>query len=249
MVENKKVALFIDAENVSADFAEKIMEKVSDYGEVIIKRIFADWSNTKVKCWNKYVTKFSLKEQQKTSLKSGKNSSDILLIIDAMIILFERDIDVFCLASSDSDFTSLVQELREREKMVVGFGENKKLNKEFVNAFSEFIYLDEKAVKEPEPAEDNKPNKKLKPVSFLEKDKKDALVSILNKLIDAKGKAYLAQIGTDMKNKFPDFIPTNYGVNTMKEFMKKFVKENKSFEMLSEPDNKNSWYVTSKNIK
>lgn len=249
MVENKKVALFIDAENVSADHAEKIMEKVSDYGEVIIKRIFADWSNSKVKGWNKYVTKFSLREQQKTSLKSGKNSSDILLIIDAMIILFERDIDVFCLASSDSDFTSLVQELREREKTVVGFGENDKLNKEFVNAFSEFIYIDEKAVENIEPVEDNKPKKNAKPKSFIEKDKRDALVSILNKLIDTKGKAYLAQIGTDMKNKFPDFIPTNYGVNTMKDFMKKFVRENKKFEMLSELDNKNSWYVTLKSMK
>lgn len=48
-MENKKIALFIDAENISSDYAKFIFDKVSSYGEIIIKRIYADWTNEQPK--------------------------------------------------------------------------------------------------------------------------------------------------------------------------------------------------------
>ena len=228
MKENNIVAVFIDAENVSSKFADKIMEEASNYGDVIIKRAFADWSNGAVEPWRTAVSKHSIIAEQQFSAVRGKNSGDIALIIDAMVVLFEKNIDVFCLASSDSDFSRLVQELRERGKTVVGFG--KKITKqEFVNAFTEFIYLDE--IKEETPIEqevskDKKvPNRnKTKEQSLLEKGKMKTLVEIIERLIEEGGKALYSQIAKEMKNKYSDFIPKNYGYKTMKEFMNKLLK-------------------------
>jgi uncharacterized protein (TIGR00288 family) len=159
--DNKYVAVFIDAENISSRNAEQIFNEASNYGEIIVKRIFGDWShNNLALSWKEAISKYSIKAEQQFSFVSGKNTSDISLIIQAMIALFEKDIDVFCLVSSDSDFTYLVQEMREREKVVVGMGARTS-PQAFVNAFSEFIYLGEEAVKPLEVAEIEKDKKEI----------------------------------------------------------------------------------------
>ena len=108
MKENKRVAVFIDAENISAKYAARLIEEAANYGDVIVRRVFADWSSPNVQAWKETVARHSLIAEQQFSAVKGKNSGDISLIINAMVVLFEKDIDVFCLASSDSDFTRLV---------------------------------------------------------------------------------------------------------------------------------------------
>ena len=48
MKENKKVAVFIDAENISARFADRLLIEAANYGDVIIRRVYADWSSQNV---------------------------------------------------------------------------------------------------------------------------------------------------------------------------------------------------------
>ncbi len=43
-MENKSIAIFIDAENIPAKYTKSIFDIASDYGEVIIKRIYGDWT-------------------------------------------------------------------------------------------------------------------------------------------------------------------------------------------------------------
>ncbi|MFA5036910.1 MAG: NYN domain-containing protein [Candidatus Izemoplasmatales bacterium] len=140
--QNRKVAILIDAENVNSANARQIFDTMSTYGEVIIRQIFADWSNEAVKSWKTAISNYSIVSNQQFTFVPRKNSSDIALVIQAMVFLFERNVDIFCLVSSDSDFTRLVQELRERNKTVIGMGGRNSI-KSFVNAFSEFIYLGE----------------------------------------------------------------------------------------------------------
>lgn len=216
MKENKKVAVFIDAENISAKYAARLIEEAANYGDVIVRRVFADWSSPNVLAWKETVARHSLIAEQQFSAVKGKNSGDISLIINAMVVLFEKDIDVFCLASSDSDFTRLVQELREREKTVVGFG-LKQTAQAFVNAFSEFIYLDNSDAAEKEKTETRK--EPAKPDSILDESRRTALKEIIEKLIEDDGWALYARIGMEMKNKFADFVPKNYGCRSMKELI------------------------------
>ncbi len=215
MKENKKVAVFIDAENISARFADRLFAEAANYGDVIIRRVFADWSSVNVQAWKEVVNRHSLLAEQQFSAVKGKNSGDISLIINAMMVLFERDIDVFCLASSDSDFTRLVQVLREREKTVIGLG-LKQTAQAFVNAFSEFIYLDSEANKDTKPTPEKKKDKNQ---FVIEYDRLSALKEVIDKLIEEDGWALFARIATEMKNKFSDFIPRNYNCKSLKELM------------------------------
>lgn len=244
MAENRRVAVFIDAENISADFSEKILSEASNYGDVIIKRVFGDWSSPLLSSWKNKVGLLSLKPEQQFPAVKGKNASDISLIINAMTVLFEKDIDVFCLASSDSDFTRLVQELRERQKQVVGFG-NVQTNFAFVNSFSEFIYLNK-----PEPVKETvqkgktsskKAEKQEK--SIIPHEKMRALKEIIETLIEQNGKALYGTIGIEMKNRFSDFIPKNYGSKTMKEFILRHLKSIGNYEVKTSSDGTTMYIV------
>lgn len=225
MKENKRVAVFIDAENISAKYAARLIEEAVNYGDVIVRRVFADWSSPNVQAWKETVARHSLIAEQQFSAVKGKNSGDISLIINAMVVLFEKDIDVFCLASSDSDFTRLVQELREREKTVVGFG-LKQTAQAFVNAFSEFIYLDSESEKE-------KTAKKHEAVQteILDESRRAALKEIIEKLIEEDGWALYARIAIEMKNKFADFVPKNYNCRSMKELIGKVIDSIGNYEI------------------
>ena len=110
----KNVAVLIDAENVPAHSARQIFDEASNYGNVMVKRIFADWSKASVKGWKEEVNRYSMTAVQQFEVQPRKNTIDIALIIQALIVLFEKDVDVFCIAAGDSDYTRLVRELRER---------------------------------------------------------------------------------------------------------------------------------------
>lgn len=71
-MENKKIALFIDAENISSDYAKFIFDKVSSYGEIIIKRIYADWTNEQPKNWKDNIGEYSITAIQCFTFASKK---------------------------------------------------------------------------------------------------------------------------------------------------------------------------------
>src|SRR5690606_8440740 len=78
---------------------------------------------------------------QQFAYTTGKNATDSSLIIDAMDLLYTRELDGFCLVSSDSDFTRLAARLREAGLTVYGFGEQK-TPKPLVAACDKFIYTE-----------------------------------------------------------------------------------------------------------
>ena len=64
----------------------------------------------------------ALQPIQQFAYAVGKNATDSALIIDAMDLLYSGNVDVFCIVSSDSDFTRLAMRLRESGKTVYGIG-------------------------------------------------------------------------------------------------------------------------------
>ena len=142
MEENIKVALFIDAENISYKAADFIVSSAKSYGDLIVKKIYADWTKPSVKDWKDAIGEFSLKTEHHFTFTKGKNASDISLMIDAICYLFEKNIDVYCLATGDSDFTRLVQVLRARDKKVIGFGRSNAMPS-LINSFNEYLYIDQ----------------------------------------------------------------------------------------------------------
>ena len=234
----KNVAVFIDAENVPSYSAKQIFDLASNYGNVTVNRIFADWSKGSVKAWKDEVNRYSMTAVQQFEVQPRKNTIDIALIIQALIVLFEKDVDVFCIAAGDSDYTRLVRELRERDKVVIGMG-GRNVNPGFVNAFNEYIYLfaEEKKKKEKGKAKSPSPAPQNEKPELIEPMQKKDLVDIIDRLIDDNnGKAYYAQISMEMKQKYSDFIPKNFGCNSFKSLMEKLLPALQKYSVMTESD-------------
>lgn len=141
-MENEKIiALLIDAENVSPKYIKVILDEVSMYGTPAYKRIYGDWTSVEMASWKKVLNEHNISPMQQFSYTQGKNASDSAMIIDAMDILYAKNVDGFCIVSSDSDFTRLAARLRESRMFVIGMGESKTPTA-FKSACDTFKYLD-----------------------------------------------------------------------------------------------------------
>ena len=123
--QNPLLAVLIDADNIPARFAEAILKEITSYGEPALRRVYGDWAATRLQPWAKKVHSLGLVAHQETANTKGKNASDIGLVIDAMDLLHTGRFDGFVLVSSDSDFTSLANRIREQGLDVIGIGEGK----------------------------------------------------------------------------------------------------------------------------
>lgn len=141
MNEEKKLALLIDSDNVSAKYAQFILQEASKYGELIYKRIYGDWEKNNTG-WRIPAMNNSILAIQQNSYIAGKNATDFSMIIDAMDILYTGNVDGFVLVTSDSDFTRLAVRLREAGMLVVGIGEVK-TPIAFTASCHYFSYLDQ----------------------------------------------------------------------------------------------------------
>lgn len=140
-VPDRRIALLIDADNVSHGKIGSIVAELSKYGTANIRRAYGDWASAGLKGWKDKVHEFAIRPIQQFSYSSGKNATDIALVIDAMELLYTQKLDAFCIASSDADFTPLVMQIKANGHEVYGFGERKTPDP-FVNACTTFLYLD-----------------------------------------------------------------------------------------------------------
>ncbi|HOP56866.1 MAG TPA: NYN domain-containing protein [Bacillota bacterium] len=223
-IENKSIALLIDAENISPAYIEIIIDEANKYGKINYRRVYGDWTTTQLNTWKQRISEFGLTPVQQYSYTSGKNASDFTLIIDAMDILYSGKVNSFCIVSSDSDFTKLVTRLREDDMFVFGMGESK-TPISLVNSCETFSYLDKMVVPEhPEitpctdKKDDDKTSKKktngksessIPPLSKI----KAELKNIINDNMEDDGWAYWSLIAQLFQRKFPGFHPRNYGSN------------------------------------
>ena len=136
------VAVLIDFENVGLDSIQYLLDQVSDVGRVTIKRAYSDWSVQREK--RDQLLELGIEAVHHfRSNRSGKNSSDIVLAIDAIDLLHGAPIDTFVIVSSDSDFVPLVSKLRAAGKGVIGSGRHGAASPVLVKSCDRYIYLDE----------------------------------------------------------------------------------------------------------
>src|SRR5436305_5486540 len=136
-----RFAVLIDADNTSPQIASGLFEEVAKFGEASVRRIYGDFSNQRLKSWTEILQKYALDPYQQFAYTTGKNASDIALVIDAMDLLHSGRFDGFCLVSSDSDFTRLASRLREQGADVYGVGAQK-TPESFRQACRRFIYTE-----------------------------------------------------------------------------------------------------------
>ena len=136
-----RLAVLIDADNASSQIADGLFEEIAKIGEASVRRIYGDFAAQRMKGWSGVLSKHAIIPQQQFAYVTGKNASDIALVIDAMDLLHSGRFDGFCLVSSDSDFTRLAARIREQGVDVYGFGEQK-TPESFRQACRRFIYTE-----------------------------------------------------------------------------------------------------------
>ncbi|HMQ95064.1 MAG TPA: NYN domain-containing protein [Amaricoccus sp.] len=138
---SKKLAVLIDADNTSPKIADGLFDEVARIGEASLRRIYGDFSKGQLAGWEKVLARHAILAQQQFAYTTGKNSTDITLVIDAMDLLHSGRFDGFCLVSSDSDFTRLAARIREQGVDVYGIGQQK-TPESFRQACTRFIFTE-----------------------------------------------------------------------------------------------------------
>lgn len=136
------IALLIDADNAPASKIDFIISELASHGVINIRRAYGNWKKRSLAGWEKVLHDHAIQPVQHFDIVKGKNATDMALLIEAMDILYTKDVDTFCLVSSDSDFTPLCTRLRADGKQVIGFG-RQTTPEPFVNSCTSFLYLDE----------------------------------------------------------------------------------------------------------
>lgn len=212
-----RLAVLIDADNASAKIVDGLFEEIAKIGEASVRRIYGDFSSARSKAWTDVLARHAIIPQQQFAYTTGKNASDITLVIDAMDLLHSGRFDGFCLVSSDSDFTRLASRIREQGIDVFGLGEQK-TPESFRQACRRFIYTENLLPQEP--ATDGGEAQQAPSLQ-----KPSAATPIIKKVIaqmeSEDGWVPLGAVGTHLANLASDFDPRTYGSRKLSDLVKK----------------------------
>ena len=141
MQELQKIAVVIDADNTQISKLEDVFHEISTRGRIVVKRAYGNWHKPTLKNWGEIIKRLAIKAEQQFDYVSGKNATDMALVIDTIELLYTNLYDAFVIVSSDSDYTPLAIKLREAGIYVMGVGEQK-TPVAFRNACDEFLFLE-----------------------------------------------------------------------------------------------------------
>ena len=228
-----QIAVLIDSDNISSRYAPIIFNEIETYGFASYRRIYGNWS--KNNGWDEdTLLENSITPIQQFNYTTGKNSTDMTMVIDAMDILYSGNVDGFCLVTSDSDFTRLAMRLREANMYVIGMGESKTPSA-LTKACNKFICLN--LISEQTSSstqEEHRTEHKSSNVTSIA-DIEDAIVTIANENENNGKLTYMGEIGSRLNSKFPDFDVRNYGYTKLLTFLQnecsklEISKENSSY--------------------
>ena len=214
VMEEKRYALLIDADNISKKYIKCMLNEISKYGIVTYKRIYGDWTKNDNSSWKAVLLENSITPIQQYSYTTGKNATDSAMIIDAMDILYTGNVDGFCIVSSDSDFTRLASRLRESGMEVIGMGEEK-TPRSFRVACTRFVNLENLGNQDEDKVSKNgkEDNTISREVIF------NAITNIINETENSVKTVELASVGNRLVNMYPDFDVRSYGYSLLSRFV------------------------------
>lgn len=243
MNEDRKLALFIDFENIARGVKEAqykgfeiklVLERLVEKGKIMVKRAYADW--------NRYVdykrpfheAAIELIDVPQTRY-SGKNSADIRMVVDAMDLCHAKEhIDTFALVSGDSDFSPLVSKLRENDRYVIGLGVKNSSSELLVANCDEFIFYEDLT----------REAKKTHLLRGLPEKKSEAFSQLIEALqaLQRENKEILwgSMVKQTMIRKNPAFNESYYGYSTFSKLLEDAAKHK---VLTLERDQKSGTYI------
>ena len=151
-MEEERLGLFLDFENLAIGAREQlhssfdfkpIADALAERGRVVVRRAYADW--TMFGDAGRDLTRHNV-ELIEIPQRMGavrKNAADIKMAVDAIELSFEREyVTTFVICTGDSDFTPLVNKLRELNKKVIGIGVEAATSNMLPPACDEFLFYE-----------------------------------------------------------------------------------------------------------
>ena len=121
----KKIAMLIAADNTQLSKLEAVIQEISTYGRIVVKRAYGNWRKDSLKYWENELKRLAIKAQQQFDYVSGKTTTAMALVNDTLDLLHSDIYDAFVIVASDSDYTPLAIKLHESGVYVKGVGEKK----------------------------------------------------------------------------------------------------------------------------
>ena len=218
----KKIAVLIDAENTSVKYLDSIFMELRNYGTVTYKRMYGDFTSKTLSEWNHRALSYAVVPIQQPRYSTAKNAADIMLVIDAMDIMYAKNVDIFCIVSSDSDFTRLVNRLSDGGMEVIGMGKSdaSKTLKAACTIFKnlEIIYGDSDDISDNEPKSSGGSvhktsdiERNIVPLTEIKK----SMIEIVRENENQGNRTGLGGLKSSIQRLYKDFDERNYGYSSM----------------------------------
>ena len=221
----RRIALLIDADNAPAAKIDVILAEVARHGAANVRRAYGNWKSPHLKSWEATLHEYAIRPIQQFAYSKGKNASDMAMVIDAMDMLYARNLDGFAIVSSDADFTRLATRLRESGKTVYGLGQ-RKTPKAFQDACDKFTFLEVLRESDAAPAASATPQsveteESGEPAPVSKRNLQSMLTKALNKTAsDDDDWSALGSLGSHLNRTDPSFDPRTYGFAKLSDLVK-----------------------------
>jgi uncharacterized LabA/DUF88 family protein len=229
---DKRYAVFIDADNISSEYLDLVMTEIAKDGEMLIKRIYGDWTTSNMNSWKEKVFDTPIRIFQQ--FRFGPNATDNSIIMDAIELTNQnKDINAFSIVSIDSDYYSLALRLRENGKYVLGIGkENSKII--WQNSCNKFVKI-ENLIKEKK-LDEQKTKISDDVVIYSENASLNEIIQygLENSRINDDGWISFSDFGSTIRSKTPSFDTRTYNFKNLLQLIKSLshkleIKSDKNF--------------------
>ena len=220
-MDEQSVAVLIDADNAQPTMVQHVLEECGRHGRLTVRRIYGNWTTVQLGGWKKVLHEHAIMPVQQFAYTPGKNATDAAMIIDAMDLLHRSSASVFCLVSSDSDFTPLASRLREEGRFVLGIGE-RHTPTPFVHACDQFVFVENLDPGATKRRRKRGGRAKEAATSNGEAPTGDA-AALIERAYDASetddGFAFLGALGEVLRRLDPSFDPRTYGHRKLRDLL------------------------------
>ena len=203
------IGIFIDGENISSKEYKMILQDIRRHGTISISNIYVDW--TENRSWMAVSKNYGITPIQCNKINK-KNSVDLKLAVDIMETLYERNIDLFCILTTDSDFCHVVQKLKSRNKIVYIYGYGNIVNESLLSVCNQFFDI-------------KNLGSDSESTSDIEK-----YWEIIRDCVEEKNISNIGEIKTKIIQECPTFDVKNYGVKRFLVFLKKYYHDKIEFK-------------------
>ena len=246
MEDLQSIVLLIDADNTQLSKLEDIIREISTHGRIVVKRAYGNWKKDVLKNWEEEIKRLAIKAEQQFDYVSGKNATDMALVIDTISLLHRGIYDAFVIVASDSDYTPLAIHLHESGVHVIGVGE-KKTPISFRNSCDEFICLENlgaekksRSTASPGPRRKNKDTAENNVDVSTEQDEPEESINWVHDLLreasdryqDDDGYVNVSSAGQFIKRVKPDFDVRSFGFLKLPKLIEAFPDR---YEMIKYP--------------